>query len=88
MSAPPGAAVDLYWIPLGAGGRSVRFNGQLFEAVLAAREHRRRCDLAAWLIAAAGLDADELQPPPRGRAPGWSAGLVVARRTRTAVRAG
>jgi hypothetical protein len=193
------AAVDLYWIPLGAGGHSVRFNGQVFEALQAARRHRRRRDLyhaaivaglggdrytievapspdadeasrgvvatgavgsrhlavlrvfryeircwrdgsipdlafavgepvrlttdpdiarrlldqtalaprpvwgrdelgtgemwnsnsfAAWLIAAAGLDADELRPPPGGRAPGWSAGLVVARRTRTAVRAG
>jgi hypothetical protein len=39
------AAVDLYWIPLGAGGRSVRFNGRVFEAVEAARRHRRRCDL-------------------------------------------
>ena len=35
---------------------------------------------AAWLVAAAGLEADELQPPPGGRAPGWGAGLVVARR--------
>jgi hypothetical protein len=26
------AAVELYWIPLGAGGHSVRFNGVLFEA--------------------------------------------------------
>ena len=38
-------AVDLYWIPLGAGGRSVRFNGRVFEALQAAREHRPRCDL-------------------------------------------
>jgi hypothetical protein len=39
------AAVDLYWIPLGAGGHSVRFNGRVFEAIEAAREHRERCDL-------------------------------------------
>src|SRR5215217_4585084 len=39
------AAVDLYWIPLGAGGHSVRFNGRVFEAIEAARQHRRRCDL-------------------------------------------
>jgi hypothetical protein len=37
--------VDLYWIPLGAGGHSVRFNGRVFEAIEAARQHRRRCDL-------------------------------------------
>jgi hypothetical protein len=187
------AAVDLYWIPLGAGGRSVRFNGRVFEAMQAARRHRPRCDLyhaalvveldgedytieiapspdadtasrgvvatgavgsryvgwlrlfryevrccrggsipdlgeavggacrlsssprvarrlldvvaavpapvwgrdeleagemwnsnsmIAWLIASADLSTEHLRPPPRGRAPGWDAGLVVARRTR------
>jgi hypothetical protein len=46
------ASVDLYWIPLGAGGHSVRFNGRLFEAIAAAREHRPRRDLyhAALLV--------------------------------------
>jgi hypothetical protein len=34
----------------------------------------------AWLIARSGLDADAIQPPAGGRAPGWHAGLVVARR--------
>lgn len=28
------AAVDLYWLPLGAGGHSVRINGLVFEAVV------------------------------------------------------
>jgi hypothetical protein len=190
------AAVDLYWIPLGAGGHSVRFNGRLFEAIEAARRHRRRCDLyhaalvvevdgdrytieiapspnadeasrgvvatgavgsrhagrlrlfryevrcwrggsipdlgvatgeprrltsdprvarrlrdlvptvptavwgrdelkagemwnsnsvVAWLIATAGLPTDVVRPPPRGRAPGWNAGLEVARRTRASL---
>jgi hypothetical protein len=102
--------VDLYWIPLGAGGHSVRANGRVFEAIEAARQHRQRCDLyhaalvvgldfdrhtievapspdadeasrgAAWLIATAGLHTDQLRPPSRGRAPGWLAGLEVARR--------
>ena len=36
--------------------------------------------LTAWLIAAAGLPTDGLRPPPGGRAPGWHAGLEVARR--------
>ena len=186
------AAVDLYWIPLGAGGHSVRFNGRVFEAVEAARHRRRRCDLyhaalvievdgdrwtveiapspdadeasrgvvatgavgsrhagwlrvfryevrcwrggnlpdqgdavggahrltsdprvarrlldiiatvptpvwgrdelkagemwnsnsvIAWLIAAGGLATDPVRPPPSGRAPGWRAGLEVARRS-------
>ena len=39
------AALNLYWIPLGAGGHSVRFNGRVFEAIEAARQHRQRCDL-------------------------------------------
>jgi hypothetical protein len=39
------AAVDLYWIPLGAGGHSVRFNGRVYEAIAAARRHRARHDL-------------------------------------------
>ncbi len=191
MDHLPTATVDLYWIPLGAGGHSVRFNGRVFEALAAARQHRARCDLyhvaliveldgdrytieltpspdadeasrgvvatgavgsrhigwlrlfryevrcwragsipdlgyavgepcrlttdpqvarrlldlvaivptpvwgrderkagemwnsnsvIAWLLAAAGLPADELRPPPRGRAPGWDAGLEIARR--------
>jgi len=33
----------------------------------------------AWVIAKAGLDAESIQPPPGGRAPGWQAGLVAAR---------
>jgi hypothetical protein len=34
----------------------------------------------AWLLARAGIDAGTIQLPPRGRAPGWRAGLVVAAR--------
>jgi hypothetical protein len=34
----------------------------------------------SWLIASSGLDPDSIQPPDGGRAPGWRAGLVVARR--------
>jgi hypothetical protein len=39
------AAVDLYWLPLGAGGHSVRFNGLLYEAISALVERRPRYDL-------------------------------------------
>jgi hypothetical protein len=38
--------------------------------------------LIAWLLARSGHDTDELHPPTHGRAPGWSAGLVVAARQR------
>jgi len=154
MQTSHAAAADLYWIPLGAGGHSVRFNGRVFEAIQAACQHRRRRDLyhaaltvdldghryielapspdgdlaeaiggpcrlttdpqiarrllaivataptpvwgrdelragemwnsnslIAWLVAGAGLPAHLLTPPGRGRAPGWDAGLEVARRS-------
>jgi hypothetical protein len=32
----------------------------------------------AWVIARSGMDAESIQPPKGGRAPGWRAGLVVA----------
>lgn len=35
--------------------------------------------VAAWLISTAGLSTDLVRPPPGGRAPGWDAGLEVAR---------
>ena len=38
-------AVDLYWIPLGAGGYVVRLSGKLYEALKALVEHRPRLDL-------------------------------------------
>lgn len=198
IPTPPTAAVDLYWIPLGADGHSVRLNGRVFEAIQAVRGHRQRCELyhsalvvevdgdrytievapspdadeasrgviatgavgsryagwlrvfryevrcwrggsipdldqaagrprrltsdphvarrllalvtsvpmavwgrdelkagdmwnsnsvIAWLIAATGLPADGVRPPARGRAPGWDAGLEVARRSRLTSRA-
>lgn len=182
--------IELYWIPLGAGGNFVRLNGRLYEAILAAIQRRPRrelyhsalvigapdgrytieqtpagphgedrgvvgigpvfarwaarfhifryelrrwrdgvipdlgeavdsprrlstdpadarrlLDLApevpfyvwgrdelgvrdmwdsnsqiAWLIARAGLDAETIEPPKGGRAPGWLAGVVAAAR--------
>jgi hypothetical protein len=190
MTMAPKASIDLYWLPLGAGGHSVRLNGKVFEAVAARFAGRERCDLyhsalevyapearfvieqapawsdgaergvvaegavgaraagrfrlfryeirrwpngiipdlaeavesphrlsddpgcarrllevvpqvptpvwgrdelhagemwnsnslISWLIARSGLDVELIQPPVRGRAPGWRAGIVVARR--------
>ncbi len=184
------AAVDLYWLPLGAGGHSVRLNGRAYEAVKARMQRRAarnlyhsalvvhvpegrfvieqapseqggaergvvgegavgsrwlgrirlfryelRCwrdgiipdvaeavesprrltddpacarrllalalemptpvwgrdelhagemwnsnSVVAWLVVRSGLDADAIRPPSGGRAPGWDAGVVVARR--------
>lgn len=35
----------------------------------------------AWLLERADIDAGSISPPSGGRAPGWHAGLVVARRS-------
>ena len=190
-STPAPGSVDLYWIPLGAGGHVVRWNGKVYEAIRALLEHRPRCDLyhsalevgvpdgrfviesapipnqrgrergvvadgpvgtswagrlrlfryeirrwrggsipdaseavsspvrvandvararrvldlvpsvptpvwgrdelhtgdmwnsnslISWLLVGAGVDTEQIQPPSGGRAPGWDAGLVIARR--------
>ena len=39
------ATVDLYWLPLGAGGHFVRWNRRVYEALIALRERRRPQDL-------------------------------------------
>lgn len=38
----------------------------------------------AWVIARSGLDAESIQPPQRGRAPGWQAGVTIAHRNEAA----
>ena len=45
MTTESEPGVDLYWLPLGAGGHSVRLNGRVFEAVAARLERRSPCDL-------------------------------------------
>jgi hypothetical protein len=43
---PAKTSIDLYWIPLGAGGAGlVRFNGWVYEAIKARGERRRPLDL-------------------------------------------
>ncbi|MEU8233235.1 hypothetical protein AB0C12_26950 [Actinoplanes sp. NPDC048967] len=39
------AEVSMYWLPLGAGGHVVRWNGRLYEAFAARRAHRPAADL-------------------------------------------
>jgi hypothetical protein len=45
MTTESESGVDLYWLPLGAGGHSVRLNGRIFEAVAARLERRPPRDL-------------------------------------------
>ena len=44
--------------------------------------------LTSWLLVRSGHDLTDVRPPERGRAPGWHAGTVVARRAGTVVRLG
>jgi hypothetical protein len=71
--------VDLYWLPLGAGGHFVRLNGRVYEAVQAVRERRPRFDLyhsALMVSVPAGRFVIETAwPIPDGR-PG-SRGVVL-----------
>jgi hypothetical protein len=70
--------VDLYWLPLGAGGHSVRWNGRVYEAVVAGMERRGRCDLyhsALELHVAAGRFVIEMTPIPDRR--GHERGVVA-----------
>ena len=43
--AASGASVDLYWLPLGAGGHCVRLNGRAYETIAARIGRRPRYDL-------------------------------------------
>lgn len=76
-----GGRIELYWLPLGAGGHSVRLNGRVFEALIAAHERRERCDLyhAALVVTApAGRFVIELAPVPSPRRAGDAATRGVA----------
>ena len=62
------AAIRLLWLPLGAGGRSVRWNGRMFEAIAARVAHREPRDLYhAALEISVGDDRWVLE-----MAPAWS----------------
>jgi hypothetical protein len=49
-------SIELFWIPLGTGNRSVAFNGRVFEAMQAARARRQRRGLyhAALVVTSHG----------------------------------
>jgi hypothetical protein len=83
--------VDLYWIPLGAGGHSVRLNGRAYEAVLAAVQRRPARDLyhSALVVALPeGTYAIEMAPvqassdPCRGAVAEGPVGSPLLRRLR------
>lgn len=87
----PDGSVDLYWLPLGAGGRCVRVNGRAFEAVAARRAGRPACDLyhsALEVSIGAGRWVIEMAPtwntrePQRGVVGEGAVGLAWLGRSR------
>jgi hypothetical protein len=70
-------SVDLYWLPLGAGGHSVRLNGQLFEAAAAFLERRSPCDLYhSALVVRVPQRRFTIEQAPVGRGGGAERGVV------------
>lgn len=47
---------------------------------LSAGEMWNSNSVVSWLLERGGIEVDSVVPPPNGRAPGWDAGVVVARR--------
>jgi len=77
-TGPPSAAVNLYWIPLGAGQHVVRLSGRLFEAISARLQRRRSCDLyhsALIVVVPEGRFIIEQTPVPDVR--GGPRGVVL-----------
>src|SRR5204863_7517841 len=85
------AHVDLYWIPLGAGGCFVKRNGRVYEALKSVREGRPPLDLYHSALEVAVPDARfviEQAPVPdakgtaRGVVGGGAVGMRAAGRLR------
>jgi hypothetical protein len=71
------AAIDLYWLPLGAGGSYVRANGRVFEALAARVE--RRAPLALYhsaLVVAVPEGRFAIEVAPVAAGPAASRGAV------------
>jgi hypothetical protein len=77
-AAREGDGVDLYWLPLGAGGVSVRLNGRVYEAVTARLARRAALALyhSALEVRVAGERfVVEVTPTPDGH--GTTRGVVA-----------
>jgi hypothetical protein len=73
-------SIDLYWLPLGAGGQIVRHAGRLYEAVASRLASRGRLDLyhaALEVRTAEATFAIELMPCVFGRAARAGRGVVA-----------
>ena len=65
------ASIELYWLPLGAGGWFVRFNGRIYEAIHELLECRRLLDLYHSALRVQRVGA------PRGQFPASRASAMV-----------
>ena len=76
MSA--GSAIDLYWLPLGAGGHSVRLNGQVYEFLSALIGRRPASDLYhSALVVRTPEGRFVIESAPIPRAGGAGRGVVA-----------
>jgi len=72
------ARVLLYWLPLGAGGNFVRWNGRLYEALVALRDRRAVRDLYhAALEVRVGGDRVVVEVTPAWGSPEADRGVVL-----------
>ena len=72
-------ALDLYWIPLGAGTHVVRWSGRLFECIAAWWQHRPRADLYhAALIARTDAGDVVVEQAPVPDRDGAARGVVAS----------
>ena len=70
--------MDLYWLPLGAGGHSVRLNGQVFEFLAARLQRRPPCDLYhSALVVSVPEDRFVIESAPVLRGDGDERGVVA-----------
>jgi len=70
--------VDLYWLPLGAGGSSVRVNGRIFERAASLIGHRSAFDLYHAALEVRCADARYvIEMTPAGSGDGSSRGVVA-----------
>jgi hypothetical protein len=70
--------VDLYWLPLGAGGRWVRRNGRVYEAVSALRQRRPAAPLYHSAITVTARSVEHvIEMTPAWTGPGGDRGVVA-----------
>src|ERR671934_236858 len=70
LSAPKASEALVGWLPSPVWGRDELQTGEMWNSN----------SVISWLLARSGLATDMIRPPAGGRAPGWDAGVITARR--------